>query len=133
MSAAWANAPGLFAQVAPRSSRSAALSGVRFQTTARNPASRMFAAMGCPIRPRPAMPTVGGVSMRITVSRVALTSSDAPAIEEPVDDDRSDQDGADGNGLEIRLHADEIHAIGENGDEERAKDRPDDPTFATAE
>src|SRR5215212_1856069 len=120
MSAAPAMAPGFSAQSAPRSTRSAALCWVRFQTTAGNPASRILVAIGCPIRPRPAMPTVGRVSICDYFSSAATSRSDTPAIAESVDDDGNDQDGADGNGLEVRLHADEVHAIGEDRDEERA-------------
>src|SRR4051812_22335802 len=123
-------APGLSAQIAPRSSRLAALSRVRFQTTAGNPASRMFAAMGCPIRPRPAMPTVGRVCIPGSAASAALLLSGSPAIAKLIEDDRKDQDDADGHGLEIRLHADEVHTIGENSDEEGTKDRPHDPSFS---
>src|SRR5688500_5371013 len=106
MSAVRVMAPGFSAHVAPRSSRSVALSRVRFQTTVGNPASRMFAAMGCPIRPRPAMPTVGRVSIEFTASYATRPLSDTPAVAEPVNHDCKDQDGADGDGLEVRLHAD---------------------------
>src|SRR5829696_424678 len=130
MSAACGKATGLSTQIAPRSSRSTALSWVRFQTTVGNPASRMFAAMGCPIRPRPAMPTVGCVCIRLSIASAALSLSGPPAIAKLIEDDRKDQDHANGHGLEVGLHANEVHAIGEDGDEERAKDRPHDPSFA---
>src|ERR687897_2525879 len=85
------------------------------------------------MRPRPAIPIVGRVSIRDSISLATRSRSDAPAIAEPVDDDREDQDGADGNGLEVRLHADEVHAIGEDRDKERAENRPYDPPFAPSQ
>src|SRR5215203_4345325 len=75
------------------------------------------------------MPTVGRVSIRLTVSWAARSPLNAPAIAEAVDDDGKDQDDPDGDGLEVRLHADEVHAIGEDSDKERAEDRPHDPPF----
>src|SRR5215211_3004722 len=73
------------------------------------------------------MPTVGRVCIPISVASPALSLSNSPAIAKLIEDDRKDQDDADGHGLEVRLHADEVHAISEDGDEECAKDRPDDP------
>src|SRR5215213_9309781 len=132
MSAVCAMALGVSAHIAPRSSKPAALSPLRFQTRVGNPACRILAAMGCPIRPKPAMPTVERDSIRLT-SSAGQSLSDTPAIAELVEDDCNDQDDADGHGLEVRLHADEVHAIGEDRNEKCAKDRADDPPFSTAQ
>src|SRR5688572_25299011 len=121
MSEACARSPGAAAQAAPWLSRAAALSGERFQTAMGKPAFRMLAAMGCPMRPTPAMPMVGRGAM-----------SDPPAVAETVDDDGEDEDDADGDGLDIGLDADEVHAIGEDGDEQRAEDGAHDAAFAAA-
>jgi len=52
-----ATSRGFAASLAPAATKSAALSGVRFQTVSGNPAFKMFFAMGRPIKPRPINPT----------------------------------------------------------------------------
>ena len=56
----------------------------------------------------------------------------SPAILQSVNHDGQDEDDADGNGLEIRLDADQVHPVRQNGDEESAEHCPEDATLAAS-